>query len=95
MARLIPSALDAGLPADCMITDLAGVKQKTHEVLREVLHGHTQVLKENRAVIDLPLRELISELQYIHRALESSDQDEAWQWLTAAKDRRDHFVAHT
>lgn len=209
LARLIPSALDAGLPAGCMITDLASAKQKTHEVLRDVLHGHaqvfigshpvlssgrggiesasahvlegmacmltndeeastehmerleafwqglgchtawlsaavhdalvarvshlprilaaaashvclrspewgsfdvglsgvtqvvadnpemwTQVLSENRAAIDLPLRELISELQHIHRALESSDQDEAWQWLTAAKDRRDRFVAY-
>ena len=53
MARLMTSALEAGLPSGCLITDLASVKQKPHEVLREALRGHAQVFIGSHPVLSL------------------------------------------
>jgi prephenate dehydrogenase len=39
MADLLKKAIDAGLPVDCLITDVGSVKRMPHEALREVVGG--------------------------------------------------------
>ncbi len=39
MAKILNDAIDAGLPADCLITDVGSVKRMPHEALREVVRG--------------------------------------------------------
>lgn len=42
MAELVLAAIDAGLPASCLITDVGSVKQKPHLALRECLANQSQ-----------------------------------------------------
>lgn len=40
MARLVSSAMEAGLPSHCLITDVGSVKATPHREIGQVLHGH-------------------------------------------------------